>query len=148
MMVMNNERTNSDADADLGELLGEVVELPMHWRLDLLGLDHGLVNLVDSGGGAGADDDTPGLAGGHVGAGEDDVLLVQLDGPGVGHGVTVLDDGDGHAGHDGLVDPGGRASLNYLNSPAFLSGLPQCSHNDIVSNTIMISRMPYLRVIE
>ena len=49
------------------------------------------------------------LSSGNVGAGEDEVLLVLVDGPRVGDGVGVLDDGDRLSGQDGLVDAeGGR----------------------------------------
>ena len=55
-------------------------------------------DFADGGVEACSDDDTAGLAGGHIGAGEHDVLLVLVDGPGVGDGVAVLDDGHGLAG--------------------------------------------------
>ena len=51
-----------------------------------------------------SDDDTACLAGRDVCPGEDDVLLVLVDGPGIRDGVGVLDDRHRLAGQDGLVD--------------------------------------------
>merc|ERR1711963_139442 len=72
--------SNADESDDLGELLTELVKLLLEGGSDLLGLSHLVPDLTDGGG----DDDAPGLAGSHVGTGEDDVLLVLVDGPGVG----------------------------------------------------------------
>lgn len=97
-----------DGDADdgdyFGELLAELVELLLERGLDFLGLGHFCADLADGGVEAGADDDAASFAGRHVGAGEEDVLLVLVDGARVGHGVGVLDHGHGLAGQDGLVD--------------------------------------------
>ena len=90
----------------LGKLLAELVQLLLQGGLDLLGGHHGLVDLANSGVGASADNDAPGLARGDIGAGEDDVLLVLVDCPGVGHGVAVLDHRDRLTSEDGLVNPG------------------------------------------
>ena len=69
----------------------------------------------DGGVESGADDNAPCFAGGDVGTREDKVLLVLVDGPGVGHRVGVLDDRDGLASKDGLVDPERRRQ--DLNDP-------------------------------
>ena len=89
----------------LGKLLAELVQLLLQGGLDLLGGHHGLVDLANGGVGASADNDAPGLARGDIGAGEDDVLLVLVDCPGVGHGVAVLDHRDRLTSKDGLVNP-------------------------------------------
>ena len=89
----------------LGKLLAELVQLLLQGGLDLLGGHHGLVDLANRGVGASADNDAPGLARGDIGAGEDDVLLVLVDCPGVGHGVAVLDHRDRLTSKDGLVNP-------------------------------------------
>ena len=89
----------------LGKLLAELVQLLLQGGLDLLGGHHGLVDLANRGVGASADNDAPGLARGDIGAGEDDVLLVLVDCPGVGHGVAVLDHRDRLTSEDGLVNP-------------------------------------------
>ena len=47
------------------------------------------------------------LSGGNVGSGEDDVLLVLVNGPWVGDGFGVLDDGHRFSGQDGLIDAEG-----------------------------------------
>ena len=105
--------SNADESDDLGELLTELVKLLLEGGSDLLGLSHLVPDLTDGSGAAGADDDAPGLAGSHVGTGEDDVLLVLVDGPGVGDGVAVLDDGHRLSGEDGLVDAeGGGVDLH------------------------------------
>ena len=99
--------SNADESDHLGELLTELVELLLEGSLDLLSLSHLVSDLANGGVGAGTDDDTPGLAGSHIGAGEDDVLLVLVDGPGVGDGLGVLDDRHRLSGQDGLVNTEG-----------------------------------------
>ena len=104
---------NTDESDHLGELLAELVQLLLEGSLDLLGLSHLVSDLTNGGVAAGANDDTAGLAGGHIGAGEHDVLLVLVDGPGVGNGVAVLDDGHRLSGQDGLVNTeGGGVDLD------------------------------------
>merc|ERR1712223_1241970 len=94
--VTNVDRphVNADQSDHLGKLLAELVQLLLQGGLDLLGSHHGFVDLANGGVGASADNDAPGLARGDIGAGEDDVLLVLVDCPGVGHGVAVLDHRD------------------------------------------------------
>ena len=92
--VSDVDGSHSDADQGdhLGELLSEVVKLLLEGSLDLLSRSHGLIDQADGGRGSGADDDTSGLARRDVGAREDDVLLVLVDGPGIRHRVALLDD--------------------------------------------------------
>ena len=97
--------SNANESDDLGKLLTKFIELLLEGCLDLLRLSHFITDLADSGVGSSTDDDTPGLAGGDIGAGEDDVLLVLVDCPGVGHGVAVLDHRDRLTSEDGLVNP-------------------------------------------
>ena len=94
--VSNVDGPDSDTDEgdDLGKLLAELVELLGEGSLDLLGLSHLVSDLADGGGGTSADDNAPGLSGSDIGSGEHDVLLVLVDGPGVGDWVAVLNDGD------------------------------------------------------
>lgn len=76
--VTNVDGPDSDADDgdDLGQLLTELVKLLLQGSLDLLSLGHLGTDLANSGVEASADDDTTSLAGGDVGTGEQDVLLV------------------------------------------------------------------------
>ena len=53
-------------------------------------------------------------AGGHIYAREDGALLVLVDSPWVGHGVTVLDHGDRLVGQDGLVEQDSRKAMLLL----------------------------------
>ena len=96
---------HADHRDDLGQLLPELVQFLLQRRPDLLRLRHFRPDAPDGGLEAGPDDHAAGLAGGHVGAGEDDVLLVLVHRPRVGHGLVVLDDRHGLSGEDGLVDP-------------------------------------------
>ena len=104
--VANVDGPDSDANQgnDFGQLFTEFVQLLLQRSLDFFGLSHFGTNPANGGVQAGADDDTTGLASGHIGAGEDDVLLVLVDGTGVGHGFVVFDHGDGFTGQDGLVN--------------------------------------------
>lgn len=76
--VSDVDGPDSDADDgdDLRQLFTELVQLLLQWSLDLLSLGHLCADLADSGGQAGAHDDSASLASGHVGAGEQNVLLV------------------------------------------------------------------------
>jgi len=95
-----------------GELLAELVELLGEWGLFGLGLDHGLSDFTDLGVLAGLGDDTEGFAGGDVGAGEEKVDLVLVDGSGVWNGLGALWNGDRLTSQEGLVDSeGGRLDL-------------------------------------
>ena len=95
--------SNANESDDLGKLLTKFIELLLEGCLDLLRLSHFITDLADSGVGSSTDDDTPGLAGSNIGSGEDDVLLVLVDGSGIGNGITVLDDGDRLTGQDRLI---------------------------------------------
>ena len=99
--------SNANQSDNLGQLFTELVQFLLQGSLDFFSLGHLSPDAANGGVEAGANDDAPGLAGGHVGAGEDQVLLVLVDGPGVGDGLVVLDDGHGLAGEDGLVDAEG-----------------------------------------
>ena len=74
---------------------------------DLFGLGHFGPDAANGGVQAGADDDATSLASGDVGAGENQVFLVLIDGTGIGHGFVVLDDRHGFTGQDGLIDAEG-----------------------------------------
>uniref|UniRef100_A0AAG5DA10 Uncharacterized protein n=1 Tax=Anopheles atroparvus TaxID=41427 RepID=A0AAG5DA10_ANOAO len=100
-----------DGDAnqrdDLGQLLTELVQLLLQRRLDLLRLRHFRADLTDGSVQTGADDDTAGLTGRNVGTGEQDVLLVLVDGARVRDGVGVLDHRNRLTGQDGLINADG-----------------------------------------
>lgn len=104
--VANVDSPDGDANQgdDLGQLFTEFVQLLLQRSLDLFGLSHFGPDPANGGVQAGANDDSASLAGGDVGAGEDDVLLVLVDGPGVGDRLVVFDHGYGFTGQDGLVN--------------------------------------------
>ena len=113
--VANVDGPDGDADEsdDLGQLLPKLVELLLQGGLNLLGLCHLGPDPADGSVQSGADDDATGFAGCDVGAREDQVLLVLVDGSGIGNGLVVLDHGDRLAGQDGLVNTeGGGVDLD------------------------------------
>ena len=80
---------------------------PTHARLAVLLLAEALVDLANLRVAAGADNNANGVAGGHVGAGEEEVLLV-LVGLDLGNLVRPLDDRLGLACRGGVRGAGGR----------------------------------------
>ena len=97
----------------LRQLLAKFVELLLQGNLGLLGGSHFVPDSADGGQSCGADDDSTSFTGSDVGSGEDNVLLVLVDGARVGHGLVVLDHRHGLTGEDGLVDTqGGGVDLD------------------------------------
>ena len=97
-----------DGDADdrdnLGELLSELVEFLLKRGLLSLGFGHLRADFTNLSGQASSKDDTAGFSGGNVGSREQTVLLVLIHGTGIGHGIGVLNDGNGFSSEDGLID--------------------------------------------
>ena len=104
---------NANDGNDFRQLLAEFVQLLLQGSLDFLSFRHLSADVTDGRVQASANDDTAGLASSNVGAREQNVFLVLVDGTGVGHGFIVLDNGHGFTSQDRLVNAdGGRQDLH------------------------------------
>lgn len=141
--VTNVDGPHSYADNgdDLRQLFTELIQFLLQGGLDFFSFRHFSPDFTDGGVQAGANDDTTGFAGGHVGTGEQDVLLVLVDGTWVGDGIGVLDNRDGFTGQDGLIDTeGGREDLDETNIGGDLvtdGHLHNISGNDVFRSNLL-----------
>uniref|UniRef100_A0A2M3YY06 Uncharacterized protein n=1 Tax=Anopheles braziliensis TaxID=58242 RepID=A0A2M3YY06_9DIPT len=107
--VSNVDSPDGDANQrdNLRQLLTELIQLLLQRRLDLLGLRHLSTDLTDGRVQTSANDNTARLTGSNVRAGEQNVLLVLVDGTRIRDGIGVLDHRDRLTGQDGLIDTDG-----------------------------------------
>merc|ERR1719438_771705 len=114
--MSNVDGPDGDADEgdDLGELFAKFIELLLERSLDFFSLSHFISDLANSGVDTSSNDDTTSLAGGNIGAGEHNVLLVLVDGSGIRNRITVFDDGDRFSSQDGLVNTEGGGGPRAL----------------------------------
>merc|ERR1719438_540928 len=135
MSNINGPDGDADEGDDLGQLLTEFVELLLERSLDFFGLSHFISDLANGGVDTSSDDDTTSLAGGNIGAGEDNVLLVLVDGSWIRNRITVFDDGDRFSGQNRLVNTEG-GGVNLTKTKISRNLVTNRDLNDVSGNNI------------